>query len=273
MILLIVSMKAWSRHDMILLHWMQKKRKIFKWKKGLHKSTFLCSSSKMAFIPIWDVFHVGTMPTEKVHYEHCIACGVFVDFWCLKINYKCEMWFVLQISLQTITPGTDYVWSGHTRDMKKLSFCAVCGYHSPYRATVTRHALIHSGEKPFICPVCGKGFSRRDSLMCHVVALHPNPLQWCHIEMGDSLAMSWNKEWRNFYVCLNEFFWWYKMSVNLVKEFPLPGAIVAVHFLFKEIFQMIFEIYRDIWFEWSCIFILWLNRFILQQSTDIFYFC
>ncbi|CAG0902164.1 unnamed protein product [Darwinula stevensoni] len=84
---------------------------------------------------------------------------------------------VLQISFQTVTPGTDYVWSGHTRDLKKLSFCGVCGYHSPYRATVTRHALTHSGAKPFACPECGKGFSRRDSLMCHVVALHPNPLQ------------------------------------------------------------------------------------------------
>ncbi|CAG0905615.1 unnamed protein product, partial [Darwinula stevensoni] len=77
----------------------------------------------------------------------------------------------------TVRPDTDYVWSGYTRNRMKVWFCGACGYVNPEKAKLARHALIHSGERPYACTDCSKSFSRRDNLMKHRAALHSNPQQ------------------------------------------------------------------------------------------------
>ncbi|XP_077550518.1 zinc finger X-chromosomal protein-like isoform X2 [Haemaphysalis longicornis] len=48
--------------------------------------------------------------------------------------------------------------------------CAYCPYSSSNRSHVTRHERGHTGERPFVCQVCQKGYRRREDLEAHVRA-------------------------------------------------------------------------------------------------------
>nr|XP_042899200.1 oocyte zinc finger protein XlCOF15-like [Parasteatoda tepidariorum] len=50
--------------------------------------------------------------------------------------------------------------------------CLMCPYVSQYKSTFMRHLLKHTGEKPFVCDVCQKTFSRRDKLTSHYMSKH-----------------------------------------------------------------------------------------------------
>ncbi|GIY31836.1 hypothetical protein CEXT_231821 [Caerostris extrusa] len=36
--------------------------------------------------------------------------------------------------------------------------CIICSYTTPFKGSMKRHVLIHSGMKPFECEVCHKAF-------------------------------------------------------------------------------------------------------------------
>ena len=51
----------------------------------------------------------------------------------------------------------------------KMSFvCEVCNKEFSKKNCLTRHRIIHTGEKPYICEVCNKEFSLKDSLERHL---------------------------------------------------------------------------------------------------------
>ena len=51
--------------------------------------------------------------------------------------------------------------------------CVVCGKGFTSKEKLTRHSLIHTGERPFVCQHCGKVLSREDKLKNHM-RIHTN---------------------------------------------------------------------------------------------------
>ena len=47
--------------------------------------------------------------------------------------------------------------------------CPICGKISAFPANLRKHMRVHTGDKPFICSVCGRGFSQKGSLKGHMV--------------------------------------------------------------------------------------------------------
>ncbi|WAR18140.1 ZNF91-like protein [Mya arenaria] len=55
---------------------------------------------------------------------------------------------------------------------EKARVCPYCGRCFPTPSLLARHVRVHTGEKPFKCPVCGKGFTQKGGMRGHLFAAH-----------------------------------------------------------------------------------------------------
>ena len=56
--------------------------------------------------------------------------------------------------------------------MPRLWGCSFCGQQFNNARSHRRHERIHTGERPFTCPLCGIGTTRKDTLRTHCLRQH-----------------------------------------------------------------------------------------------------
>lgn len=66
--------------------------------------------------------------------------------------------------------------TGLGEESPKKYKCNVCGYETNRGDLARRHALTHSGERPFACYICEQKFKRVEHIKKHFLRLHTNEL-------------------------------------------------------------------------------------------------
>lgn len=75
--------------------------------------------------------------------------------------------------------------------------CSQCTYSSDTKFSVARHEKTHSGERPFVCLLCHKSFSREGTLWRHHREVHdkekPHECELCGQRFSEAFKMARHK--------------------------------------------------------------------------------
>lgn len=72
-----------------------------------------------------------------------------------------------------------------TQRRKHIHACTICGKMFPSQSKLDRHALIHTGQRPFKCVLCSKSFRQSTHLKIHQLThSEERPFQCCFCQKG-----------------------------------------------------------------------------------------
>lgn len=78
-----------------------------------------------------------------------------------------------------------YPVSSPARKRKSIHACKICGKMFPSQSKLDRHALIHTGQRPFKCVLCSKSFRQSTHLKIHQLThSEERPFQCCFCQKG-----------------------------------------------------------------------------------------
>nr|XP_042895805.1 zinc finger protein 37A-like [Parasteatoda tepidariorum] len=84
--------------------------------------------------------------------------------------YKCG---ICGIEVNVFVQEFDFGKQGKPVKYKKFS-CSVCSYTSFQMGDLKKHIRIHTGDRPFVCNICGRSFRQISHLRSHEYKVHPS---------------------------------------------------------------------------------------------------
>ncbi|XP_025854206.1 zinc finger protein 770 [Vulpes vulpes] len=113
-----------------------------------------------------------------------------------------------------------------TKKRKNIHACTICGKMFPSQSKLDRHALIHTGQRPFKCVLCSKSFRQSTHLKIHQLThSEERPFQCCFCQKGFKIQSKLLKH-KQIHT-RNKTFQTLSLKVKSPESCPLPNKLNA----------------------------------------------
>lgn len=79
-------------------------------------------------------------------------------------------------------------------EVKEIAQCSVCNKVFKHQSKLRRHAVVHTGERPYKCDICQRSFSQRADIKAHKLKVHSGPSEK-KLFPCDKCAKIYSSEW------------------------------------------------------------------------------
>uniref|UniRef100_K9IM93 Zinc finger protein 770 n=1 Tax=Desmodus rotundus TaxID=9430 RepID=K9IM93_DESRO len=115
---------------------------------------------------------------------------------------------------------------GPTKKRKNIHACTICSKMFPSQSKLDRHALIHTGQRPFKCVLCSKSFRQSTHLKIHQLThSEERPFQCCFCQKGFKIQSKLLKH-KQIHT-RNKTFQALSLKVKSPESYPLPNKLNA----------------------------------------------